>query len=89
GACDGVELGNLTQLLEKIRPSVEDVAKATGERASANRAFTDAVSVRNVMRSVNNVRTRSPIIAELLESGEVRIVGAMYDISTGKVGILT
>ncbi len=88
GACDGVELGNLTQLLEKIRPAVEEMASFPGEQTSANRAFTDAVSIRNVMRSVKNVRDRSPIIARLLESGAVRIVGAMYDVSTGEVEIL-
>ena len=88
GACDGVELGHLTQLLEKIRPAVDAVTSVRGEQSSANRVFADAVSLKNVTISVESITDRSSVIADLVASGQVRILGAMYDITTGKVTFL-
>lgn len=84
GACDDVRLGNLTGLLGKIRPAVE-AAVTTGERTSANRAFVDDVAHLNVQESIKEIRRRSVVLRELEQAGDIRIVGAMYDLSTGRV----
>jgi carbonic anhydrase len=84
GAIDHAELGNLTALLEKIRPAVEATDYA-GERTSSNPAFVDAVARKNVELSMANIRSRSPVLAELETAGKIKLVGAMYDLSTGAV----
>jgi carbonic anhydrase len=84
GAIDGVRLGNLTGLLEKIRPAIE-ATPLEGERSSENAPFVDAVARRNVELSVEAIRRRSEILRSLEERGAVRIVGAMYDLDSARV----
>ncbi|QBC45672.1 carbonic anhydrase [Iodobacter fluviatilis] len=84
GACDGVHMGNLTALLEKIKPAV-DATKTEGERSSKNHEFVQDVAHENVEQSIKKIREMSPILKEMEEKGEIKIVGAMYDVSTGKV----
>ncbi|WP_215322082.1 carbonic anhydrase family protein [Polynucleobacter sp. MWH-S4W17] len=84
GACDGVKLGNLTQLLEKIQPAVQ-MSKTPGERNGKNYKFVNEVTELNIDDSVNEIRTKSPILADLEKQGKVKIVGALYDTSTGRV----
>ena len=84
GACDGVKLGNLTQLLEKIQPAVQ-MSKTPGERNGKNYKFVNEVTELNIDDSVNEIRAKSPILADLEKQGKVKIVGALYDTSTGKV----
>lgn len=84
GACDGVKLGNLTGLLDKIQPAVT-AAKTAGERNSKNYAFVEEVTEINVNDTIKTIRERSPILHELEAQGKIRIVGAVYDISSGKV----
>jgi carbonic anhydrase len=88
GACDDVHLGHLTGLLTKIRPAVDAEVDVPGERTSANRAFVDAVSRRNVVRALTSIPERSPVIRDLIDQGEVRVAGAMYDIASGRVTFL-
>ena len=88
GACDGVELGNLTGLLGKIRPAVESTIGVEGERNSKNAAFVAKVIEANVRRTVADIRASSKILAELESSGKIRIVGAVYSMDEGKVVIL-
>lgn len=87
GACDHVQMGNLTELLSKLQPAVyaEKETTNTEKRNAKNAAFVENVSAINVRRSVNNIIERSPILAQMVENGEIGIVGAMYDIETGKV----
>ncbi|MEO9890884.1 carbonic anhydrase family protein [Aurantibacter sp.] len=87
GACDHARLGNLTALINKIEPAVEAVVEPADEnlRNSKNLDFVDEVSAKNVEITINNIRTLSPILAEMEEKGEIKIVGAMYNISTGAV----
>lgn len=85
GACDGVRLGNLTSVITAIEPSVERVQDVPGERSSKNKAFVHAVTVDNVRRNVEALRERSPILAELERAGDLKIVGALHDLSSGKV----
>lgn len=85
GACDLVEMGNLTSLLSKIRPAVDDELTIAENRNSSNSEFVEKVAVINVQRTVNSILQRSPILKEMIESGEIGIVGGTHDITTGQV----
>jgi carbonic anhydrase len=85
GACDHVEMGNLTALLSKIQPAVYDEKTETKNRSSANTEFVEKVSTINVKRTVHAIMERSPILKELIESGRIGIVGGTHDITTGMV----
>ncbi|MGK9120025.1 carbonic anhydrase family protein [Olivibacter jilunii] len=85
GACDHVEMGNLTALLSKIRPAVDEELTIKENRSSKNSEFVERVSAINVNRSVKSVIERSPILKEMIESGEIGIVGGIHDITTGVV----
>lgn len=85
GACDNVESGNLTSVIQAIRPAVDDVKDAQGDRTSKNKKFVQLVAEANVRRTVAKIRQDSPILQELEQSGKIKIIGAMYDISTGQV----
>jgi len=87
GVIDGVELGNLTALLSKIRPAVE-ATRYTGERSSKNYAFVDAVARENVVMTIANVRQRSPVLRDLESAASIKIAGAMYNLETGAVEFL-
>jgi len=88
GACDGVELGNLTELLDEIEPAVEAVDGHDDDRSSKNKEFVDAVIEKNVHLTVADLRERSPVLAELEKDGAIKIVGAVYSLHTGKVTLL-
>ena len=87
GACDDAKLGNLTGMLAKIKPAVKAVTEPKDEskRNSSNVEFVDAVSEKNVALTIDNILKNSPVLAEMHNNGEIKIVGAMYDINTGKV----
>ena len=87
GACDHVEMGNLTELLSKIQPAIYE-EKETSDiklRNSDNHAFVENVSSINVKRSVKSMVERSSILEEMILNGEITIVGAMYNVETGHV----
>jgi carbonic anhydrase len=85
GACDHVEMGNLTGLLAKILPAVNEEQKTKENRTSSNPEFVEYVAELNVKRTVKSIRERSPILKELIETGEIGIIGGMHDIATGEV----
>lgn len=87
GACDHVEMGNLTELLSKLQPAVyvESETVAADKRNSKNGKFVENVSALNVKRGVKTIIERSFILEEMLDKGEIGIIGAMYNIDTGKV----
>lgn len=87
GACDHVEMGNLTELLSKLQPAVysESVTTAIEKRNSKNGIFVENVATINVKRSVKNIIERSFILEQMVENGEIGVIGAMYNIETGKV----
>ncbi len=89
GACDHVEMGNLTALLTKIRPAVDDETTTKENRNSSNPEFVEKVATINVKRTVKSIMERSPILKEMIESGEIGIVGGTHDISTGEVTFFT
>ena len=85
GACDHVEMGNLTSLLSKIRPAVDDEQTILDNRNSGNSEFVEKVAAINVKRTVKSIMQRSPILKEMIEKGEIGIVGGTHDITTGQV----
>jgi carbonic anhydrase len=84
GAIDNAELGNLTGLLAKIKPAIE-ATTYSGDRSAKNYGFVDAVARKNVELTVAGIRKDSPVLAELEAKGEVKIIGAMYNLETGAV----
>lgn len=88
GACDHVEMGNLTALLSKIRPAVDDEQTIKKNRNSSNSEFVEKVAAINVSRSVKSIIERSPILKEMVDGGQIRIVGGNHDIATGLVTFL-
>lgn len=85
GACDHVEMGNLTELLSKIQPAVYQEKDTTTDRSAKNPLFVENVSQLNVKRSVKNIIERSYILEQMVENGEIGIIGAMHNIETGEV----
>ena len=87
GACDHARLGNLTALINKLEPAVEAVdAPAEADlRNSSNSDFVNAVAAKNVLMTIDNIRSQSPILKEMEADGAIQIVGGMYDIATGNV----
>jgi MFS superfamily sulfate permease-like transporter len=85
GACNHVELGNLTALLEKVKPAIENEKTVTEYRNGSNSVFVDKVSEQNVLYSIERIRQESTLINELEKAGKIKIVGGFYDVETGKV----
>lgn len=87
GACDHARLGNLTALINKLEPAVDAVESPADAdlRNSSNIDFVNDVAAKNVEMTIDNIRSRSSILAEMETKGEIKIVGGMYDIATGKV----
>jgi carbonic anhydrase len=84
-ACKDVELGNITSLLAKIKPAKEAVTNSIGADGDD---FVEKVSEQNVLESIENIRKNSSILADMEANGEIKIVGAIYAVETGKVSYL-
>ncbi len=87
GAINGVQLGNLTGLLQQIEPAVA-ATTFSGERTGSNREFVDAVARQNVLLTVEAIRKNSSVLAELEKQGKIKMIGSMYDLSNGEVTFL-
>ncbi len=85
GACDHVEMGNLTALLSKIQPAVYDETTEFDNRDSSNDEFVEKVAAINVKRTVHAIMERSTILKGMIETGEIGIVGGSHNITTGEV----
>ncbi|MGG6229459.1 carbonic anhydrase family protein [Tenacibaculum sp. SDUM215027] len=87
GACDNAELGNLTNMLGKIKPAVEAVTEPKDEslRNSSNLEFVNNVAEKNVQLTIDRILNESDVLAEMHKNGEIMIVGAMYNIKDGSV----
>jgi len=85
GAADEVKLGNLTGLLGKIYPAINQVPANIQPRTSKNHEFVDQVAEANVRLVIQQIRERSPVLRQMLDAGQIGVVGGMYDISSGKV----
>lgn len=84
GACDNVEMGNLTGLLHKIQPAIEST-NCEGNRTSNNVDFVNQVTEKNVVNNVRSIVESSPILKEMLDKEEVGIIGGVHNIETGEV----
>ena len=85
GACDNIQMGNLTALLAKLQLAVQQETLTTSNRNSSNSEFVEKVADINVHLAVKEIIGRSTIIGEMIENGEVGICGAMYNVETGLV----
>ncbi|WP_179316668.1 carbonic anhydrase family protein [Winogradskyella undariae] len=87
GACDDAKLGNLTKLIEKIKPAVEAVKEPQDPklRNSKNLEFVNEVSHMNVDLTIKRIHAESPVLTEMEKNNEIQIIGAMYDVNTGAV----
>ncbi|MEK0248815.1 carbonic anhydrase [Enterobacter sp. 10-1] len=84
GAIDNAELGNLTGLLDEIKPAIAKT-EYSGERQGSNYDFVDAVARKNVELTIENIRKNSPVLRKLEEQRKIKIVGSMYHLAGGKV----
>jgi carbonic anhydrase len=88
GAIDKADVGaNLTTLLNEIEPAIA-ATPLEGERSSKNHHFVEAVAETNVRLAVAAITEKSPVLKELVDAGAIKVVGALYDIETGKVTFL-
>ncbi len=85
GACNHVEMGNLTSLLAKIRPAIDDENTVTEDRDSDNPKFVEKVTVVNVKRVMKEIVERSPIVKEMLDNNQIKLIGGYHELSTGEV----
>lgn len=85
GACNHVELGNLTTLLSKIQPAIDHETTTKENRTGTNAVFVKNVTNLNVTLTIERIRKESPVVVELEKEGKIKIIGAMYDVETGVV----
>lgn len=89
GACDHAQLGNLTAMLENINPALQEVKTAEGvDRSSKNIDFVNEVAIQNVHLTIKRLKNESPVLNEMIENGDINIVGAMYDVASGEVSFI-
>ena len=84
-AIDDVKLGNITAMLSKIKPAVVRSQDFKGEKSSKNDAYVDYVAKNNILIAIETIKQKSPILKEMAEKGEIKIVGAYYSLKTGEV----
>lgn len=85
GACDEADLGYLTQLLEKIKPAIRQEKTFKEHRNGSNLAYVNQVAKINIRNSIQNILDKSNIIKELLDQKTIKIIGGIYDVSSGEV----
>lgn len=87
-ACDDVKLGNVTSLLEKIKPAIEAEKLTLDNRNGSNPDFVNSVGKENICLSIEHIRKGSKVIRELEKTGKIMIAAAIYEIETGKVSFI-
>ena len=87
-AIDNVKLGNITEMLTKIKPAVTKSADFKGEKSSGNEVYVDYVAKNNVLNTIETIKLKSPILKEMSDKGEIKIVGAYYSLKTGELTFL-
>ena len=85
GACDHVEMGNLTNLLSKLQPAVHAEKTVISNRSSANDEFVEKVATINVKMAMQQIHDKSTILNEMLADKKIVLIGGMYDVETGLV----
>lgn len=84
-AIDNVELGNITAMLSKIKPAIANSQGFPGEKTSKNNAFVEYVAKNNVLENIEVIKAKSSILKEMSDKGQIKIIGAYYDLHTGEV----
>jgi carbonic anhydrase len=84
-AIDRAELGNITAMLENIRPAIDALSGYTGDKTSANPEFVHLVAKKNVTLTMDRIRKRSPILRTMEEQGQIKITGALYEMTSGRI----
>lgn len=84
-AIDDVKLGNITAMLAKIKPAVAKSQDFSGEKTAKNDDFVEYVAKNNVQLTIENIKSRSSILKEMADKGEIKIIGAYYDLHSGEV----
>ena len=87
-AIDQAELGNITEMLDNIKPAVEALADYEGDKTSKNPEFVHLVTEKNIQLSIDDIRSRSAVLKEMEDAGEIVILGALYDMNSGEVKFL-
>ena len=85
GACDHVELGNLTSLLHKVQPALDGETQTKENRTSSNPEFVKNVTELNVKLTLDRVRRESTLLADMEAKGQIKLVGGLYCVDSGKV----
>jgi carbonic anhydrase len=85
GACNHVKLGNLTTLLDKVKPAIEMEKTILENRDGSNSIFVNKVAVQNIYHTIDRIRKESTMMADFEKEGKIKIVGGLYDVETGKV----
>ncbi len=85
GAIDKVQLGNLTAMLQNIEPAIESLGKFPGKRDSHNYELVQKVAIANAKLAAQNIQTRSEVMSDLINAGQLKVVSAMHDLATGRV----
>jgi carbonic anhydrase len=84
-AIDDVKMGNITVMLEKIKPAVKEAQDFKGEKTSKNPAFVEYVSKHNVTNTIDAIKRNSPVLKQMADEGKIKIIGAYYNLKTGEV----
>ncbi len=87
-AIDRAKLGNITEMLQNIMPAVDALAGYEGDKSSKNPEFVHLVAEKNIRLSIDDIRSRSAILKGMEDAGEIKIVGALYDMNSGQVDFL-
>lgn len=85
GACNNIVLGNITTLLNKIKPAMELETETVKERNGNNKTFMKNVTVNNIFLSVQKIKEQSSILREMEQANQIKIIGGLYDLDTGQV----
>ncbi len=84
-AIDDVKLGNITAMLSKIKPAIAKSQDFEGDKTVKNDDFVEYVAKNNVIQTIADIKSRSPILKEMEDKGEIKIIGAYYDLHSGEV----
>ena len=89
-ACNNIRLGNLSGLLDKLKPAIESLKMRGGDDTSSNNTvYIQRVAKLNVLIAIEQIKQRSAVLEKLLENGQIGIVGGMYDVENGEVEFIT
>ena len=85
---DNVDLGNISSLVDNIKPAIAMSSSFTGEKKVKNDDYVKVVAENNVKNTIKNIRKESPILKEMESKGEIKIVGVYYSLETGKLDFI-